>query len=202
MVHWFSRTTIVVTAVACAVSILLAEPPGTRRDAESFKQKADAITTFGESASKQSRRTTVTERELNAYLTFEAQAELPPGVLDPSVTILGTGRIAGRAVVDLDAIRMNDKTPKSALDPMAYLTGKLPVTATGVLQAANGVGRLQLDSATVAGIPVPKMLLQEIVSYYSRTPDKPGGVSLDEAFPLPSRIREIQVQRGQAIIIQ
>ena len=85
---------------------------------------------------------------------------------------------------------------------MSYLGGKLPVTATGVLQTGNGVARLNLESATVGGVPVPKILLQEIISYYSRTPARPGGVGLDEAFALPSRIREIQVQPGQVIIIQ
>jgi hypothetical protein len=51
-------------------------------------------------------------------------------------------------------------------------------------------------------VPVPKLLLQEIVSYYSRTRDKPAGIGLDDPFALPARIREIQVERGQAIIVQ
>jgi hypothetical protein len=51
-------------------------------------------------------------------------------------------------------------------------------------------------------VPVPKILLQEIIGYYSRTPEKPAGISLDDPFPLPARIREIQVERGQAIIVQ
>ena len=88
------------------------------------------------------------------------------------------------------------------LDPASYLTGRVPITATGVLTTSNGVGRFQLESATVGGIPLPKTLLQEIVSYYSRTPDTPAGVNLDDPFTLPARIREIQVERGQAVIIQ
>jgi hypothetical protein len=51
-------------------------------------------------------------------------------------------------------------------------------------------------------VPVPKLLLQEIVAYYSKSPSKPGGISLDDQFVLPARIREIQVERGQAIIVQ
>jgi hypothetical protein len=126
---------------------------------------------------------------------------LPAGVVEPSVTILGTGRVSGRAVVDLDAVR-RQKAPTSLLDPMNYLTGRLPVTATGVLKTSNGVGRFELESARVSSIPIPKVLLQEIVSYYSRTPDNPSGISLDDPFALPARIREIQVERGQAIIVQ
>ncbi len=128
-------------------------------------------------------------------------SQLPTGVVEPAVNILGTGRLSGRAVVDLDAVR-RQKNPTSLLDPMNYLAGRLPVTATGLLRTSNGMGRFQLESASVSGVPIPKLLLQEIVSYYSRTPDKPSGISLDDAFALPARIREIQVERGQAIIVQ
>jgi len=51
-------------------------------------------------------------------------------------------------------------------------------------------------------VPVPKFLLQQIVSYYSRSPEFPNGINIDDPFALPARIREIQVQRGQAIIVQ
>jgi hypothetical protein len=46
------------------------------------------------------------------------------------------------------------------------------------------------------------MLLQEIVSYYSRTVENPGGFGLDQPFPLPAGIREIQVEPGRAIVVQ
>src|SRR5439155_19139739 len=35
-------------------------------------------------------------------------------------------------------------------------------------------------SASVGGVPVPKLLLQEIVSYYSRTAQNPAGINLDD----------------------
>jgi hypothetical protein len=117
------------------------------------------------------------------------------------VTIVGDGRVSARAVVDLDAVR-RAKSSSSLLDPTSYLTGRLPVTASGVLRASNGVGRLTLESSSVGGVPVPKLLLQEIVSYYSKTAEKPSGIGLDDPFALPARIREIQVERGQAIIVQ
>jgi len=176
-------------------------PSASRRDAELLRQKVATINAHGERRVSQPRRTTITENEVNAYLVFDAREQLPAGVVDPSVTILGTGRLAGRAVVDLDAVRRAKASP-SILDPTNFLTGRLPVTATGVLTTSNGVGRFQLESAAVGGVPIPKILLQEIVSYYSRTPEKPSGVGLDDPFALPARIREIQVERGQAIIVQ
>ncbi len=196
------------TARALAAGLLLvaatvarADGRATRRDAEQLKQKVAAIQSHAERGSQQPRRTTVTEIELNSYLAFDAKEQLPAGVIEPSITIEGTGRVSGRAVVDLDAVR-RQKAPSSLLDPMNYLTGRLPVAATGVLTTANGVGHFELESATVSSLPIPKFFLQEIVSFYSRTAQNPAGVSLDDPFALPSRIREIQVQRGQAIIVQ
>ena len=179
----------------------LADVRASKKDAELLRQKVAVITAHADRAEKLPRRTTITENEVNSYLVYDAKDQIPTGVVDPTVNILGTGRLSGRAVVDLDAVR-KAKASQSMLDPLNYLTGRLPVTATGVLTTNNGMGRFQLESAAVSGIPVPKILLQEIVSYYSRTPDKPSGIGLDDPFALPARIREIQVERGQAIIVQ
>ena len=49
---------------------------------------------------------------------------------------------------------------------------------------------------------IPKAVLQELLSYYSRTPEKPSGINMDDPFELPARIREIRVQQGTALVIQ
>ena len=173
----------------------------TKADAELLRQKVATITAEAEKPRKQGRQTTVTETEVNAYLAYDAHEDLPTGVVEPSVSILGAGRLSGRAVVDLDAVRREHK-PTSLLDPMNYLRGRLPVAASGVLTTREGVGQFYLESASVSGVPIPKILLQEIVSHYSRTPENPSGISIDDPFELPAKIREIRVERGQAIIVQ
>ena len=173
-----------------------------RQDAESLKQKVAAIVQFGAMRPpRQPRRTTLTENELNAYLSLDAPQDLPTGVVEPSLSILGPGRLSGRAVVDLDAVR-REQPPQGLLDPRRLLVGRLPVTASGVLQTANGVARFTLESAAVGGIPMPKVVLQEILGYYTRSTDRPNGLSMDDPFALPSNILEIQVDRGQAIVVQ
>jgi hypothetical protein len=196
-----TATLAAITAVLAATSHADADVRASRRDADLLKQKVVAINQFAAGPSKAPQRTTVTENEVNAYLALDAPNDLPVGVLEPSVTILGPGRLSGRAVVDLDAVR-KQSPPRSLLDPRNLLIGRLPVTATGVLTTGNGVARFSLESAAIGGFPMPKIVLQEILSYYSRTPEKPDGISLDGPFDLPSNIREIQVDRGQAIIIQ
>jgi len=183
-------------------SVRAVDPPASRRDADLLKQKIALIAERSSAApSDQRLQTTVTEQEVNAYLVYEAQDYLPAGVVSPGLTILDAGRVSGRATVDLDQIR-EERKPTSLLDPMRYLTGRLPVTATGVLRASNGVATFQFESAAISGVPVPKLLLQQIVGFYSRSPARPSGFSLDDPVALPARIREIQLQRGQAIVIQ
>jgi hypothetical protein len=199
------RRLVLIGAACCLAAATAAAPQAdtraSKRDAELLRQKVATITSFSERKVKQTLSTNITENQVNSYHVFDGRLQLPARVVEPSVTILGTGRVSGRAVVDLDAVR-KAKATASLLDPTNYLTGRLPVTATGVLSTTKGVGRFQLESATVGGVPVPKLLLQEIVSYYSRTPDKPAGIGIDDPFALPARIREIQVERGQAIIVQ
>jgi hypothetical protein len=194
-----------VKLAVCAVVALTVSAPGaagpSKRDAATLKQKVALINAEADKPTRAGRRTVITESEVNSYLVYEAKAQIPVGVVDPAISVVGPGRLSGRAIVDLDAVR-KQKAPTSLLDPMNYLMGRLAVTAVGTLKTANGVGRIDLESSSVGSIPIPKILLQEIVSYYSRTAEKPGGIGLDDPFPLPSRIREIQVERGQAIIVQ
>jgi hypothetical protein len=201
---WRRHLPSALAALALLAGASHADVRANRKDATMLKQKVEAISAYGAKAAparQPVRRTLVTESEINSYLVYEAKEQLPTGVVDPSVTAIGPGRVSGRAVVDLDAVRKS-KNPTSLLDPMNYLFGRLPVTATGTFKTSNGVGRFQLESASVGSVPIPKMLLQEIISYYSRTSEDPDGIGLDDPFALPARIREIQVERGQAIIVQ
>jgi len=181
---------------------------GVRGDAALSKRDADnlmrKLVQINENATAQrataAKTTIVTEPEVNAYLRYHARDEIPPGVTDPYVAILGEGRLEGRAVVDLNAVRRQKK--RGWMDPLGYVAGRVPVEASGTLQTSDGVGRFMLESASIGGLPVPKVVLQEVVSYYSRRPEDPDGVSLDDPFELPARIREIKVGMGRATVIQ
>jgi hypothetical protein len=188
-------------SAALAVAAAAADKAPLRRDADQLKLKVEAIRDRSVAPVGRPVRTAITEREVNAYLAYELAQNLPDGVVEPSIAILGPNRLSGRALVDLDRVRTS-VNPTSRLDPMYYLSGRLPVAATGVLKTHQGVGEFQLESADVAGVPVPKFVLQQIVSYYSRSAEQPSGISIDRTFALPANIKEIQVDRGQAIVVQ
>lgn len=174
-----------------------------RHDADQFDAKLTRILEHGKAVPRGGatpRTTQVTEQEVNAYFHHHAKDQIPVGIIEPAVSALGDGRLSGRAVVDLDAVRT--QKPRGWTDPMGYLTGRLPLTATGTLTTRNGVGRFTLETAEISGVAIPKSLLQELVSYYSKSPEHPAGFSIDDEFELPSGIREIRVGKAQATVVQ
>ena len=147
------------------------------------------------------RRTSVTEGELNSWFVYSAQSLLPAGVSAPELPIVGDGKVAGRVTVDLDALGKR-RAPGGPLSPLSFLTGALPVHVVGALRTVDGTGRFEMESADVSGIPVPKTLLQQLLTFYSRSDARPAGLNLDAAFPLPADIQKIEVGQGQAVVVQ
>jgi hypothetical protein len=146
------------------------------------------------------RTTQITDNELNAYFIYSDKDQIPVGIVEPTINAVGDGRLTGRAVVDLDAVRKQKQ--RGWLDPMGYLTGRLPISATGTLTTKDGVGRFNLESAEISGVAVPKTVIQELLSFYSKTPENPAGINMDDPFELPANIREIRVGRAHAIVVQ
>jgi hypothetical protein len=172
-----------------------------KAQASRFRVKLEQIERNGAAARKASPRTTqVTDDEVNSYLKYEAGTQVPAGIADPVLHAAGAGRVTGRAIVDLDAVRTQKK--RTWTDPLGYLTGRLAITAAGTLTTHDGIGRFQLESAEISGVTMPKSILQELLTYYSRSADRPAGINMDEPFQLPSAIREIRVGQGTAVVIQ
>ena len=190
---------IAITSVA-AMALAADSAVGTRADADALQTKLLQIATNGLAQKPVSRKTPVTERELNAFLRTHASESLPQGVIDPLVTILADGHLTARAMVDLDEVR-NSKE-RGTFSPWTILRGRVPVEAAGLLRTENGVGAFTLDSATVGGVPVPKSVLQELVAYYSKSESQPEGLNFEAPFRLPARIREIRTTIGQAMVVQ
>ena len=198
-------------AAAAGMTVMAAADAYSRADSASLKQKIERIVAGTAVAPRRAAptRTTVTQREVNSYLRYDLRSQVPVGIdeawkilLDiERISILGDGRLLGEAVVDLDAVSRANP-PKGMFDPMRLLTGRLPLRVQGVLTTSRGTGRFALESASISGIPVPKSVLQTLLSHYSKSTEHPEGVGLDDPFVLPAAIREIQVEPGQAIVVQ
>ena len=175
-----------------------------RQSAEEFSQKIALIQRQGETATPQragARRTRLTEDELNSWFMYRAQPVLPAGVSQPQITIVGDGRLAGQATIDLDAVAKR-RASGGAFDPLALIGGKVPVSVSGILHTRDGQARFEVQRAEMSGLPVPVTVLQEVLTYYSRSDERPQGVRLDDIFTLPANIRQIEVGQGQAVVVQ
>ena len=203
MTLWVSRP-----ALLCAWILLFLVAAGlggnaaiSKSDADRLQNKLARIADNARAGHPAALRTSVSEIELNSYLTYALASDLPEGISEPYVTIEGGGRLSGRAVVDLGRIS-SERSSGNRLDPLSYFSGKAPITAVGALHTKQGTARFDLESATVAGVSVPSLLLQAVVSHYTRTPENPDGVKLNDSFTLPAGIKEIEVGKGQTIVVQ
>jgi hypothetical protein len=201
MRHWTRVALASLIVIGLTAGVMTAADVVTRRDAARLQAKIEKITKNGSGKRAVAARTSISEAELNSYLRYELADSLPTGVKDPWVSILGENRLAGRAVVDLSQVAESHKSG-GMLDPWSLVGGSLPLTVDGVLRTKNGVGTFGVESVSISGIPVPNWMLQEIVSHYSKSSSTPQGVSLEKPFELPAGIREIQLDRGQAIVVQ
>ena len=174
--------------------------PLTLEDGARLEHKLISILGHADTESSEARLTPLLEPELNAFLRFQGASSLPTGITTPTVRIGAAELVSAEAIVDLDVIRQQQA--RTWLDPLRYLTGRLRVTASGTVRSGGGVARIDIQSVTVAGIPVPVLVLQELVRHFTRTLDHPDGTRLDGPIPLPYRIAELQLSPGQAVIVQ
>jgi len=188
--------------LSCAIA-LRADEALTKAEAARFQAKLTQIEKNAATLLKRgaaARVIPVSDAEVNSYLKFLAGSQVPVGIADPILHAAGNGRVTGRALVDLDAVRTQKKRTWS--DPLAYLSGRVPIAAEGTLTTSNGVGRFTLESAELSGVTIPKSLLQELLTYYSKSPERPNGINMDNPFQLPSAIKEIKVGVGNTTVVQ
>ena len=189
----------------CAVAFLAIAPVGaaqrSRTEGDRLQQKIDAIAANAAAPKAKPATTSISEAELNSYLVFNLKNEIPRGLTQPEISMTGNGAVAGRVLVDIDAFKRN-RGSEDFFDPLSYISGEVPVTARGVLRAQDGRGRFYLSSAELLGVPLPKAVVQELVSFFSRTAQNPRGIDIDQPFDLPAKIRRIDVHRAEALVVQ
>jgi hypothetical protein len=204
--HPRARLVAVFTMGALGVVAAQGSPPSPSASAV-FAGKLDGIRARGvEEASADpaptfARRTVIDEGELNAWLALEASPRLAPsGIADAAVSLLPGNRVTSVATVDLETLR--GPVEPNVFDPLSLLRGRVPVALTGQVASDAGEARFLVERAFVGGVPVPPTVLKQLVTRYSRSPERPDGFRLDEPFPLPAGIDRIVVGQGRAVVVQ
>lgn len=182
-----------------------AQSADAKRDNDRMQKSVDAIVTRANTPVAQGKtpaplRTTFTDKEFNAWLVADGKDNVPVGLLSPTVTFLAASKLTAKAVVDLDAVRKS--RPRGMLDPMNLLSGLVPVTLTGTLAGQGGMGTFDVESAALGTWPLPRSVLQELIAYYSKSPDYPNGITLGKPFPLSAGVKQLLIARGTATVVQ
>lgn len=190
-------------ALVCAflTGVLMAAEVLTPQLGDAFARKVVLVQEHANQGVKKPRSTTFTQAETNSYLKYNAKDLLPTGMTQPEITLIGEGRLSGKAIIDLDVVRQ--KTSSGGwFDPTSYLTGKLPVTASGRILTGDGKARFEVERAEVSGIPIPRSFLAQMVNFFTRTADNPQGSSIDDTFEMPANIRRIDVESARFTVHQ
>ena len=172
-----------------------------REQGDGLARKIEEIKKNAAAEPVRSRRTSMTDPEVNSYLAFNVKDKIPRGLANPEIRTIGDGQLAGRVFVDMDEFKRG-RSSGGIMDPLSYVSGQVPLTARGLLRTRDGKGQFQLISAEILGVPLPKPIVQELVTFFSRTPERPKGFNMDEPFDLPVKIREIAVNQGEAVVNQ
>ena len=188
-------------SLAIAGTVVNAADVLTPQLADAFEKKVVLVQKVAGETSAKLRPTSFTQAETNSYLKYKAGDLLPVGLTQPEITMIGAGKVSGKAIVDLDVVRQKQSSG-GWFDPTSYLTGKLPVTASGRIVTWDGKGKFELETAEVSGVPIPKSFLAQMVNFFTRTADNPRGSSIDDTFELPANIQRIDVTAGSWITHQ
>ena len=180
--------------MAASAAALQPGGPPTPAEGVRLEQRLAAIVERGPRNSDSREAVVLPEREVNAYLEFRAQ--LPRGVTQPRVAFAGGGRIVARAQVDLQA------AVESVPGALRRLQGLLPVAITARFDATDGLGRVTIESMTVAGISVPGAVVGQLLDAFATRVPGAAWLDFDEPFRLPHRIRHISVDIGEMVVVQ
>src|SRR5690348_13468578 len=102
------RSAVLLLGALIAAAPLLAQGRLSKEEADRFQSKLTKIVAFGNAPAAKSSKpqsTPVSDVEVNSYLKYRAADQIPTGIVDPELSALGGGRVSGRAMVDLDAVR-------------------------------------------------------------------------------------------------
>ena len=187
---------VLAVTLARAATLQLSQERG-----DSLARKIESIDQNAAVEPSRSKTTQVSELEINSFLAFNVKDKIPRGLTSPQIRLLGDGQLSGRVYVDLDEFK-RQRSSGGVMDPFNYIAGQVPVNARGILRTKDGVGQFQLTAADIHGVPLPKPLVQELVSFFSRTQERPNGFNIDEPFKLPAKIRTITIQSAEALVVQ
>jgi len=178
-----------------AALLAQASAPASKNLADSMDRKLHYIQQNGQRAHPDQRPTVLTEPEVNAYFAA-GRVKLPAGV--QSLVLHGTpGVITGDTQVDFDRLKQGRN---SANPLLSIFSGVHNVEVIANAHGAGAVGYVEIQSVSLDGVQVPRMVLQLFVDKYLK-PKYPN-LGLDSTFRLPDKVDIAIVGTHQVTVTQ
>lgn len=164
------------------------------RAAKVLQEKIDAIKNSENSPQHKrgSSRVQLSEAELESYLMYSLQEDIPAKVDSATVDL-------AQDTVGLDA--QLTFAANATGNPMvdALVGGTHNLLFKGKLVADHARGKFDLQEVRVDGIPVPNIFIQTLFKKYVK-PNYPDA-DLNEPFDMPWGIEELKIQPGKATVV-
>ncbi len=166
-------------------------------ESDSLVRKLQALESRRKAPGRGQETVLVTEGELNSYLNLELAPKLPKGVSDLLVR-LDRDRVIASGTVDLDQVQ--GRPASSRLNPLALLSGRVPVHVQGRLMNFNGFGAIEWEDIRVSSVSLPASVLGQLVASSTRDAENPEGVDIQAPFRLPHACQRVRLEPGRAFL--
>ncbi|HLH31952.1 MAG TPA: hypothetical protein VKY31_12180 [Terriglobia bacterium] len=162
--------------------------------AEVLQAKIDAIKNSENSPKHKpgSSRVQLSEAELESYLMYSLQEDIPAKV-DAATVELGSNTVGLETQLTFNS----NATGNPMVD--ALVGGTHNLLLRGKLVAEHARGKFDLQDARVDGIPVPNIFIQTLFKKYVK-PKYPEA-DLSEPFDMPWGIEELKLESGKATVV-
>lgn len=140
---------------------------------------------------------TFTDRELSSYLNLSYAEKLPKGLSNVDVRF-ERERVTAKGMLDLD--RIKGKVRQDSWSPVSFMSGVVPVEATGKVSGKEGFGTVVWETVYVSSVRVPIAMLEQMVLSSTKNEEYPEGFDINAPFRLPYAARTLRVDRGRAVV--
>jgi hypothetical protein len=196
---------VVVATVLLSVPVLAQDAPASTVPglswslSESLNRKLDEIEKRKKAGIKKAATVLVTEAEVNSFLNLHYAPKLPPGVTDLEVK-LDRERIYAKGLVDLERVNVKKRAQTSSFSMLSLLSGRVPVTLAGRFLNRDGFGTIEWEEITIASLPMPISMLEQMVLSSTKTAKQPQGFDIHAPFRLPYSLSRVRLEPGRALL--
>ncbi len=162
----------------------------------SMDKKIGQLETNASEPPAQPQTTTITQDELNAYLT-EGGVQIPKGLSNVKIT-MRPGVVHASSQVDFDQLSEEHGGGNPIFS--ALFSGAHDVDADGQASGSGGEGTVTIQSVRLDGVEIPKSALQYLIQHYVKPKYPQAGMT--SRFALPAGIDSAVVQQAQVELVQ